>query len=346
MRNKTFIALAVTLVMLIVGSVAVYAYDASKDGEIAEGVTVGGVDVGGMNANQARRAIQEQIEEPFRQPVVVEHEGRRFRLSSQTAELDAGVEAMVNDAIKRSREGNVITRSWRNVSGGEVDASLPARVSYSEEAVDKHVRRVKRELDRPAQDAGVDPSATGLSTHPGKNGLEVQTEPLRAAIIAKIERPTGDRTVAVETEETKPKVTEDEVAQKYPTYITIDRSNFKLRFYKNLKKVKTYPIAVGQVGFDTPVGVYPVENKAVDPAWHVPDAEWAGDLAGQVIPGGAPNNPLRARWMGIGEGRGIHGTDQPESIGTAASHGCIRMLIPDVTELYEDVPVATPVYIG
>jgi len=100
------------------------------------------------------------------------------------------------------------------------------------------------------------------------------------------------------------------------------------------------------VGFDTPVGVYPVENKAVDPAWHVPDAEWAGDLAGQVIPGGAPNNPLRARWMGIGEGRGIHGTDQPESIGTAASHGCIRMLIPDVTELYEDVPVATPVYIG
>jgi lipoprotein-anchoring transpeptidase ErfK/SrfK len=84
----------------------------------------------------------------------------------------------------------------------------------------------------------------------------------------------------------------------------------------------------------------------VNPAWSVPNSDWAGDLAGQVIPGGTPQNPLKARWMGIYNGAGIHGTDAAGSIGSAASHGCIRMLIPDVVELYDQVPVGAPVYIA
>jgi lipoprotein-anchoring transpeptidase ErfK/SrfK len=65
-----------------------------------------------------------------------------------------------------------------------------------------------------------------------------------------------------------------------------------------------------------------------------------------VVPGGTPENPLKARWMGIFDGAGIHGTDAINSIGTAASHGCIRMRIPDVVELYDEVPVGAPVYIA
>lgn len=57
-------------------------------------------------------------------------------------------------------------------------------------------------------------------------------------------------------------------------------------------------------------------------------------------------NPLKARWMGIFAGAGIHGTDQVSSLGSAASHGCVRMAIPDVIELYDRVPVQTPVYIA
>ena len=72
----------------------------------------------------------------------------------------------------------------------------------------------------------------------------------------------------------------------------------------------------------------------------------AGSLAGRVIPGGTPQNPLKARWMGIYDGAGIHGTDQVGSLGTAASHGCIRMAIPEVIELYDKVPVNTPVYVA
>jgi lipoprotein-anchoring transpeptidase ErfK/SrfK len=105
-------------------------------------------------------------------------------------------------------------------------------------------------------------------------------------------------------------------------------------------------VAIGQVGFDTPAGLYHIQNKAVNPAWSVPNSGWAGDLAGTVVPGGVPENPLKARWLGIFDGAGIHGTDAVGSIGTAASHGCVRMLIPDVIELYDQVPVGAPIYIA
>jgi lipoprotein-anchoring transpeptidase ErfK/SrfK len=84
----------------------------------------------------------------------------------------------------------------------------------------------------------------------------------------------------------------------------------------------------------------------VDPAWSVPNKPWAGSLAGQVIPGGRADNPLKKRWLGIYDGAGIHGTDQTASLGTRASRGCVRMAIPDVIELYDQVPVGAPIYIA
>jgi lipoprotein-anchoring transpeptidase ErfK/SrfK len=102
---------------------------------------------------------------------------------------------------------------------------------------------------------------------------------------------------------------------------------------------------VGQAGLETPAGQYTIDDKQVNPSWHVPDSPWAGDLAGQVIPPG-PEDPIKARWMGFYSGAGIHGTDEVSSLGTAASHGCVRMAIPDVIALYPQVPLGTPIYIG
>ena len=79
----------------------------------------------------------------------------------------------------------------------------------------------------------------------------------------------------------------------------------------------------------------------MNPTWNVPNSAWAGDLAGKSIPPG-PDNPLKARWMGIFDGAGIHGTDETYSLGSAASHGCLRMAVPDVIELYDQVPVGSP----
>ena len=140
-------------------------------------------------------------------------------------------------------------------------------------------------------------------------------------------------------------MTSGELADKYPVYLTVDRGGFQLRLWKHLKLAKSYPIAVGQAGLETPAGSYTINDKQVNPYWHVPDSAWAGKLAGKVIPPG-PGNPIQARWMGIYDGAGIHGTTELYSLGTAASHGCIRMSIPDVIELYDQVPLGTPIYIG
>jgi lipoprotein-anchoring transpeptidase ErfK/SrfK len=98
-------------------------------------------------------------------------------------------------------------------------------------------------------------------------------------------------------------------------------------------------------GLETPEGLYHIQEKQVNPSWHVPNSSWAGELAGQVIPPG-PEDPIKARWLGIFEGAGIHGTEETWSLGQAASHGCVRMSIPDVIELYPQVEVGTPIYIG
>jgi lipoprotein-anchoring transpeptidase ErfK/SrfK len=135
------------------------------------------------------------------------------------------------------------------------------------------------------------------------------------------------------------------LSRRYSTYILVSRETFTLRLFKRLKLVKTYPIAVGRAGLETPAGEYTIDDKQVNPSWHVPLSSWAGDLAGRVIPPG-PDDPIKARWMGFYNGAGIHGTDEISSIGTAASHGCIRMTIPDVEALYPLVPLNTPIYVG
>ncbi len=170
------------------------------------------------------------------------------------------------------------------------------------------------------------------------------TGELRSRLRAAIESPSH-RTASPQVKRVKPQVSTDQLAQQYPVFITIDRGAFELRLWKSLKLAKTYTIAVGQAGLETPAGQYTIDDKQVNPSWHVPDSPWAGDLAGQVIPPG-PDDPIKARWMGFYNGAGIHGTDEVSSLGTAASHGCVRMSIPDVIELYPQVPLGTPIYIG
>jgi hypothetical protein len=195
--------------------------------------------------------------------------------------------------------------------------------------------------------ATIEPSAAELTAVQGQNGLAVDEDKLRSRLTSAVQSPNEkQRTVALPVSELEPDVTKEELGAQYPTYLTVNRSTFELTLWEELEPAKTYTVAIGAEGFDTPAGVYHIQNKAVDPAWNVPDSDWAGDLAGTVVPGGSPENPLKERWMGIFDGAGIHGTDDVGSLGSAASHGCVRMAVPDVIELYDQVPVGTPIYIG
>jgi len=346
MGTKTVTAIVCGLVLLIAGAVGAYAWDNSKSGEIADGVRVGNVDLGGMTEKEATDLLKHELVKPLAKPVVVTYDGEDYTLHPDDLDVRADIDGMVAEALSVSREDALPSRIVRYVTGGEVEHKIKPDVAYSDTAVERFIQGVAARVNTESQDASIDPTTTSLEPVPEKDGQALKEDELRKDITRVLESGSpGPRSVRATVETVEPEVTTKELAAKYPTYITVDRTTFTLRLYQNLELSKEYTVAVGAEGFDTPTGVYPIESKQVDPVWNVPDSAWAGDLAGTTVPGGSPENPLKARWMGIYAGAGIHGTDDVGSLGSAASHGCVRMAIPDVIDLYDRVEVGTPVYI-
>ena len=345
MRSRSFIAVAAILAVLIGVVAAMGVLDARAKDHIAKGVRVGGVDVGGLTPKQARAKLHAALLAPLGEPIVVHHDRKSWHLTAARAGVSANVGAMVEAALAASRRGSIVSRAWRELTGGRVAASLPARIAHSRTAVHQLVSRIEQAMNRTAKDAGVSFSADGVERVPSSTGLALKAQLLEDQINQAVELPRAPRTFVAHTRKLKPNVTTGELTDRYPAVIIIKRAAFRLTLYKRLKPARSYPIAVGRQGLETPAGLYAIQEKQVNPSWHVPDSDWAGDLAGKVIPPG-PDDPIKARWMGFNGGAGIHGTDADASIGTAASHGCIRMHIPDVIDLYNQVSVGAPVYVA
>jgi lipoprotein-anchoring transpeptidase ErfK/SrfK len=346
MPRRLIAVLALTVTVLLVGTGSLYAFDRSVRTKIADGVTVNGVDVGGLTPAQARSKLSAALLKPLDRPVSVRYQGRRFTLTPKQTQVAIDIDGSVDRAMDASNKGNLFTRTWREVRGTEVDARVEAKISWDRSAVRRVVRRVKDKLTIEPRNASVDLEHGKVDPVTSRDGRAVELDRLRHDIKTELLDMGPTRIARVHTKVVEPETTTEELAKKYPAIIIVNRGAFTLTLYKDLKLAKTYRIAVGQVGLETPAGLYHVQNKAINPAWHVPNSAWAGSLAGQIIPGGTPQNPLKARWLGIFDGAGIHGTDATGSIGSAASHGCIRMLIPDVIELYDQVDVGAPVYIA
>ena len=347
MRTRAVVIATVVGVLLLVGAGGVYAYDQSNAQEIGKGVKVGGVDVSGLTPDQARAKLRSSVLEPLSRPVVVRAHGKRFTLTPERAKVAVDIDGSVRAALSRSREGGIFERAWRGIRGESVGADLELDVDYSKVSIDRLVARVSGKLDKAAVDAHVDLESGDVTPQESVDGRRVLAKQLKRDVRRTLLDVGPDKTVQARTEVVKPEVTTEELGEQYPAILVVNRSAFQLTLYRNLKLVKTYGIAVGAIGLETPAGLYHIQNKAVNPAWTMPNSDWVapGDR-GKVIPGGVPENPLKARWLGIFDGAGIHGTDNDASIGSAASHGCVRMRIPDVIELYDEVPVGAPIYIA
>jgi lipoprotein-anchoring transpeptidase ErfK/SrfK len=234
------------------------------------------------------------------------------------------------------RGGSFLSRDVRVLTGGRVHANVgPAFIGSAAPVL----RQIAARLDRAPQNATVQPSPDALQLLAPRAGIRVTPAALAHAMGAALL--SGSTRAVVPVRPVPATVTIPQLRRRYPSYITIDRGKFRLRLYQHLRLARSYPIAVGMQGLQTPAGLYHILNKVVDPSWDVPNSPWAGSLAGQTIPPG-PEDPLKARWLGFWDGSGIHGTDETDSIGTAGSHGCVRMLIPDVIELYNKVQVGAP----
>jgi lipoprotein-anchoring transpeptidase ErfK/SrfK len=349
MRRRLLVLTSLLVVLLLVGAGSVYAFDHGRRDRIAQGVRVNGVDVGGLSASAARAKLRRTLLAPLNRDVVVRGEGHRFVLRPAALRIGLDVDGSVDRALAASRAGNLLSRAWRELRGTAVRADVKAAVGYDRGAVRRLVSRVQRTIDTPAKDASLDLAGGNVRPTPSSDGIAVESGWLRRTLRGTVVSTGARRTVHVKTTVVKPKVSTEQLAAKYPAVLVVNRSAFTLTLYKDLKRAKTYPVAIGMVGLETPAGVYHIQNKAVDPAWTMPNSDWVAPAdRGKVVPGGTAENPLKARWMGIFNGAGIHGVDPSEygSIGHAASHGCVRMRIPDVVELYPEVPVGAPIYIG
>jgi lipoprotein-anchoring transpeptidase ErfK/SrfK len=124
-------------------------------------------------------------------------------------------------------------------------------------------------------------------------------------------------------------------------HLTVDLSDRRARLYRGDRLQASYPVAIGQPGWETPRGQFEIRHMRSDPAWEHP-------ITGEIVAPGA-DNPLGDRWIGFwhnGETRiGFHGTADEGSIGRAVSHGCLRMRNQDIRDLYDRVEVGTPILV-
>lgn len=345
MGTKTSIALLIAAVLLVVVVGGAYAYDSSQKDKIADGVTIGGVDVSGLDEDEAAAKVHRKLVAPLRSSLKVSFDGETWELTGEQLKIRADIDAAVAEAVEDSQEGGLPGRLVRYVSGGEVEESISPEVAYSVPAVNRFVRRVAEDVNQEPQNADVEASGDSLTVVAGQPGRKLRDNLLEKDLKAAVLNANAPHAIVAKVHSVAPEITKKEVAAQYPSYLTLDRSTFTLRLWKDLKLAKTYTVAVGMEGLETPEGLYQIEAMEENPVWNVPESDWAGSLAGQTIPPG-PSNPIKARWMAIYEGAGIHGTEETSSLGSAASHGCVRMSIPDVEELYDEVELGTPIFIG
>jgi lipoprotein-anchoring transpeptidase ErfK/SrfK len=316
------------LVLVLVGLVAAVAVaragdplgrDTKGNGErvIADGVTIAGVPVGGYTARQAASAT----EDAFAEHLVLTTDSR-IRL---VAPGRLGAHALVADAVA----GALRAKPGENVE-------LAVDVDHAR--LQAYIASLNRRYAREPRNAKVVLVKLRPVVKADEKGLSVRQRALFSELDTALT--AGDRTpVRIPFKHTKPAVT----ASSFKSVIVIERSSNRLVVWNGKHRWGTFGVATGQAIYPTPLGQFAIVTKQENPWWYPPDSPWAAGLT-PVPPG--PGNPLGTRWMGLSApGVGIHGTPDAASIGYSASHGCIRMRIPDAETVFAHVSVGTPVFI-
>jgi lipoprotein-anchoring transpeptidase ErfK/SrfK len=315
------VANRVGIIILLLCAIAVGAGSARADTPtpptvIPDGVQIGSVAVGGMTADEATAAVQTA----YFAPVVVHVGHRNYPVSPHHFHTALAAGPAVQAALTAA-----------------TDTVVPLTPTFETALVVKWVKSLAAKTDRPAvagrvllrRDRPVFTSVhTGRALRPFATRMRIQN-----AIV------TGARTTVVASLK---KLTAP--ATKAEPIIVIHRGANRLYLYNGVRLVRTFPVATGQAAWPTPLGQFDIVVKQKNPWWFPPTQDsWAAG-AKPVPPG--PGNPLGTRWMGLSApGVGIHGTDEPWSIGHSESHGCIRMQVPSAEWLFNRVQIGTPVFI-
>jgi lipoprotein-anchoring transpeptidase ErfK/SrfK len=292
--------------------------DAAAPILVQPGVTIAGVPVGGMSNQQARAALRPA----FARPIRLVYGERSWRLRPTRF----GAKVAIAEGVSRALE-----------APANAAVSLVPQVDL--ESVRSFVTTLDARISYPAQDAQL----SGLvhlvpQFTPDKPGVQLLRAVTTQRILRALRTPSIRRVrVAVRT------VLPERTLAHFGPVVVIRRGVNELRYYLGTRLVRTFGVATGQAVYPTPTGTFSIVDMQLNPWWIPPNSAWA--KGEKPIPPG-PGNPLGTRWMGLSApGVGIHGTPDDASIGYSASHGCIRMHIPDAEWLFHHVDLGTPVVI-
>jgi lipoprotein-anchoring transpeptidase ErfK/SrfK len=310
-----------------------------EEPRIRAGVTVSGVDVGTLTVPEAQAKLEQTLGPLLARDVLVTVARRQFRLKMSAIGFEFRAD---KTALRALYAGQAAPPA---PDGTLPAASAEPSVAYKRAPVWRFAKRTGKAVDVAPRDATVRITLTRMFKRKGHRGRKLAVRPLVKSIQAALADPLVARALRPGRKTVRPMVRTKELKRAYRTVVTIDRAHFRLRLFKRLRFVKGYGVAVGMPAYPTPTGLFSIQSKQVNPTWTAPNSPWAGEMAGQQVAGGAADNPLKARWMGVSGSVGIHGTGQPWTIGTRASHGCIRMAVSDVIDLFRRVPLGAPVLI-
>ncbi|MGI8684265.1 MAG: L,D-transpeptidase family protein, partial [Acidimicrobiales bacterium] len=329
--------LAAVGLLFLFGTVALAAvwYDGAHRDELLPGVTVGDVAAGGRPAAAVVRALDAQLP-PAGQTALRIVAGDR---DATVTLSDLGLRSDAAETVARARAEadrmGVATRVWHRVLNKPVARSYDVQLTVEREAVRRRVAELAAEVEQAPVDARIDTSSGMVSILPAAEGraLDVDSTTARvfdaAARMANGAAPVAGTDVLAPVTPLAPKVTG------FADVILVRTAENKLYHYDNGNLVKTYSVATGTSKFPTPKGNFSVVLKRRNPTWVNPDpGGWGRSLPARIGPG--PRNPLGTRAMNLdAPGIRIHGTSNVSSLGHSASHGCIRMAMSDVEELFE-----------
>jgi lipoprotein-anchoring transpeptidase ErfK/SrfK len=323
LRHAALFAVALLAVPAVPALAADPVPAAPGEALIPAGVKLAGVEVGGLTHDQAVAAV----EPLFRTPISLRIGAKSFTVPAASLGQDARVRAAMG-------------RAFAAAPGQDV----AVYVGHDKRKMRALLDHLLKKTTRPARDARWVLGGSRPRVVTSQVGRTVSERKLRFALIRALQRPLERAGVKVARTPVQPEVENADL----PPAIVIERGRYRLtlfgvgRFGK-VKVVRSFGVAVGSPSYPTPRGLFTIVNMQRHPWWYPPDSDWA-EGAEPIPPG--PNNPLGTRWMGISApGVGMHGTPNPASIGYSASHGCIRLRIPDAEWLFQRVQLGVPVRI-
>jgi lipoprotein-anchoring transpeptidase ErfK/SrfK len=338
--QRTALAGVLAVLLLLGGAMVAGAWASGPSDRILAGVTVAGLDVGGMTRDEAVRAVQAHLKPSVDRPITIRIiGGKTFRMTP----AGVGRGHAVGQAVDRALAGprlSLVGSFWHRVVKRPVAMDVDVAGTRQDRRVAALAGRIAAKVAVAPVDAAIELRDGEVLKRHARSGRRLDQAAATKALLKVLGQPNRSK-VKLRLLAVAPKVTDQDLGKS----IEIDKSVNRLWLYDGLRVVKSYRVATAKSGFVTPSGSWRVAYKAVNPSWHNPDPTGWGKGMPLVIPPG-PGNPLGTRALALNaSGILIHGSYATGSIGSYASHGCIRMTIWDAEDIFPRVPAGTRVLI-